>query len=127
MAGPARSGSTGLRSVRRSLALILALVSLVLQLNAPVHAAVMLTADQGSVLCAEHQGAGSDQKAPADRQPSCAACIACAVAAPVLSAASRIEPVRYAEPLDPRLDILLPAPTGPPVTPPKARGPPTIA
>lgn len=127
------TGLSGVMSVtwgeaRRGLLLALSLVALILQINAPIHATLMIVAAvDGSALCAEHQSGKGDHNAP-DQQKACAACLVCvgggglallptplvhyvcyAVAAPAAEIAAAI------------------AARGPPRLVPKARGPPATS
>jgi hypothetical protein len=112
--------------VRRGLLLALSLVALVLQINAPIHATLMIVAAvDGSALCAEHQVSKGDQKAP-DPQKACAACVVCVGGGGLaLLPTPLLHLVRYAVAAPPAEIAAAIAARGPPLVVPKARGPPT--
>ncbi len=128
MAGMVGLLSGGWNGARRGAALTLALIALLLQINAPVHAALMQAGGPLAEICRSHPGETDQRKAPPVKAEPCAACLVCAVAGPALATVAALvlaAPafVRIRRRLIPREA----APRGPPALVPRARGPPAYA
>lgn len=128
MAGLVGLLSGGWSGARRGAALTLALIALLFQINAPVHAALMQAGGPLAEICRSHPGEDSQRKAPPLKQEVCASCVVCAAAGPVLLTLAVLvlaapTVVRLPRQLIPR-EV---APRGPPALVPRARGPPAYA